>query len=55
MIYKSYKIKNFKGINEVSLDLVNSRIVTLVGLNESGKTSIMEGVRLFYQMIKNGN
>src|SRR3989344_8140310 len=52
MIYKSFKIKNFKGIDGVVVDLVNSRIVTLVGLNESGKTSIMEGVHLFYQMVK---
>ena len=55
MIYKSFKIKNFKGIDGVVVDLVNSRIVTLVGLNESGKTSIMEGVHLFYQMIKGEN
>lgn len=52
MIYKSLKIKHFKGVDEAIIDLVNSRIVTLVGLNESGKTSIMEGVHLFYQMIK---
>ena len=52
MIYKSFKIKNFKGIDDVTIDLNNTRIVTLVGLNESGKTSIMEGVHLFYQMVK---
>jgi len=52
MIYKSFKIKNFKGIDEVIVDFSNSRIITLVGLNESGKTSIMEGVHLFYQMVK---
>ena len=52
MIYKSFKIKNFKGIDETTIDLKNSRIVTLVGLNESGKTSIMEGVHLFYRMTK---
>ena len=55
MIYKSFKIKNFKGIDEVNVDLANSRIITLVGLNESGKTSIMEGVQLFYHMAKGEN
>ncbi len=55
MIYKSFKIKNFKGIDEVNVDLANSRIITLVGLNESGKTSIMEGVQLFYRIAKGGN
>lgn len=52
MIYKSFKLKNFKGIDEVNVDLANSRIITLVGLNESGKTSIMEGVQLFYRIAK---
>ena len=55
MIYKSFKIKNFKGIDEVSIDLSNSRIISLVGLNESGKTSIMEGVQLFYRIAKGEN
>ncbi|MDP3769665.1 MAG: AAA family ATPase [Candidatus Sungbacteria bacterium] len=55
MIYKSFRIKNFKGIDEVNVDLVNSRIITLVGLNESGKTSIMEGVQLFYRIAKGEN
>lgn len=52
MIYNSFKIKNFKGIDEVTIDFSNSRIITLVGLNESGKTSIMEGIYLFYRMVK---
>ena len=55
MIYKSFRIKNFKGIDEVNVDLADSRIITLVGLNESGKTSIMEGVQLFYRMAKDEN
>ena len=52
MIYQSFKIKNFKGIDEVTVDLANNRIITLVGLNESGKTTIMEAINLFYRMIK---
>ncbi len=52
MIYQSFIIKNFKGIDEVNIELINNRIITLVGLNESGKTSIMEGMNLFYRMTK---
>lgn len=52
MIYKSFETKNFKGVNRVVIDFTNARIITLVGLNESGKTSIMEAIHLFYQMIK---
>ncbi|GBE20098.1 recombination protein F [archaeon BMS3Abin17] len=52
MLYKNFKIKNFKGIDKVEINLENNRIITLVGLNESGKTTIMEAIALFYRMIK---
>lgn len=52
MIYKSITIKNLKGIKEVKIDFTNSRIITLVGLNESGKTTILEGIHLFYRLVK---
>jgi predicted ATPase len=52
MKYKKFAIENYKGINKVELDLSNSRVVTLVGLNESGKTTIMEAINLFYMMMK---
>lgn len=52
MIYKSFEIKNFKGIDKVSIDLTNNRIISLVGLNESGKTTIMQAINLFYGLIK---
>lgn len=52
MKYKSFEIKNFKGIDRVVINLTNNRIITLVGLNESGKTTIMEAINLFYKMIK---
>ena len=51
MIYNKFRIKNFKGISEVEIDLSNNRIITLVGLNESGKTTIMEAINLFYKVI----
>lgn len=52
MIYKSITIRNLKGIKEVTIDFTNNRILTLVGLNESGKTTILEGMHLFYRLVK---
>lgn len=52
MYYKSFSIKKYKGIKEVTLDLANNRIITLVGLNESGKTTILESIHWFYKLIK---
>ena len=50
MKYKSFYIKNYKGIKELSIDLdkdPKTNIITLVGLNESGKTTILEAISLF--------
>nr|WP_068890374.1 AAA family ATPase [Pedobacter panaciterrae] len=50
MKYKEFKIRNFKGIDDISIDLDSSpdaNIYTLVGLNESGKTTILEAINLF--------
>lgn len=47
MRYTSFYIKNYKGIKELTLDLdkkPTSDIYTLVGLNESGKTTILEAI-----------
>lgn len=52
MLYESFRIKNFKGVHDTEIDFNNNRIITLVGLNESGKTSVMEAMNLFYTMIK---
>ena len=52
MIYKKIRIKNFKGIKNIEMDLENNRIITFVGLNESGKTTIMKAIHTFYQMVK---
>ena len=51
MKYSKFEIQNFKGINKVSIDLEKNRVITLVGLNESGKTTIMEAIEVFYHMI----
>jgi len=47
MRYVKFTIKNFKGIQDLTIDLSqrpNSRIYTFVGLNESGKTTILEAI-----------
>jgi predicted ATP-dependent endonuclease of OLD family len=47
MRYKKFIIKNFKGINDLTIDLSKqpeSHIYTFVGLNESGKTTILEAI-----------
>lgn len=49
MKYQKFIIENYKGIKKIILDLnkiPNSKIFTLVGLNESGKTSILEAINL---------
>lgn len=52
MKYSNFTIKKFKGIEKVNIDLSNNRVITLVGLNESGKTTVMEAINLFYKMLK---
>lgn len=49
MKFRSFKIKNFKGIKEATLNLGTGEasIHTLVGLNESGKTTILEAINMF--------
>lgn len=47
MIYRNFKIENFKGINNVSINLVKDDLVLLLGLNESGKTTILKAIEAF--------
>lgn len=50
MKFSKIKIKNYKGIEETELELSNSpkgNVYTLVGINESGKTSILEAINSF--------
>jgi predicted ATP-dependent endonuclease of OLD family len=47
---RSITLRNFKGAEEVTIDIskrINSPVVTLIGLNESGKTTILEGLSHF--------
>lgn len=51
MKFLEFKIKNFKGIKEAVLKLNpkgESQIFTLVGLNESGKTTVLEAINSFF-------
>lgn len=46
-----FQIENFKGIDSLSIDVFaknNGGIVTLIGLNESGKTTILEAISHFF-------
>ncbi|WP_425656456.1 AAA family ATPase [Tenacibaculum ascidiaceicola] len=50
MKFTYFEFKNFKGIEHQKLDLTRSagsNIFTLVGLNESGKTTILEAINFF--------
>lgn len=55
MKYIKFEINKFKGINNLILDLSvlpNGKIFPLVGLNESGKTTILEAISFFQEDIK---
>jgi AAA15 family ATPase/GTPase len=50
MRYTNFTIENYKGINKLELDidiLPDHKIYALVGLNESGKTTILEAINDF--------
>lgn len=50
MKYTEFTIKNYKGIKHLKLNLdiqPDNKIYTLVGLNESGKTTILEAINDF--------
>jgi AAA ATPase domain len=44
--YTEFRFKNFKGIEEMTLKL-SGPVSTLIGLNESGKTTILEAIFCF--------
>lgn len=58
MRYLGFEISHYKGVTDtVTLDLAHlpqSKIFTLVGLNESGKTSILEAISLLQDDIDSG-
>jgi hypothetical protein len=44
--YKHFSFRNFKGIEDMTIDL-SGDVTTLIGLNESGKTTILEAIYCF--------
>ena len=45
----AFKIKNFRSIVDTGWQMLShDNITSLIGQNESGKTSILEGIRAFY-------
>ncbi len=50
MKLNSFEIENFKGIKSAKIEIDNDKpgnIVTLIGLNESGKTTVLEAISNF--------
>lgn len=47
MKYTRFSVQNFKGIKSAELRLEGPRIVSIVGLNESGKTTLLEAIHSF--------
>lgn len=50
MKYEAFRIENFKGIRDTEISLRSkhdARVFTLVGLNESGKTTLLEAIHSF--------
>jgi ABC-type Na+ transport system ATPase subunit NatA len=50
MKYKQFRIKNFKGIKDATVDLeaiAGASVFAFVGLNESGKTTVLEAIHSF--------
>lgn len=55
MRYTQFTIKNFRGIKTLTLDfyvMTKYKIFTLVGLNESGKTTILEAIDFFQKDVR---
>ena len=47
MRYKNFKIKNYKAISkELTIDL-SPRLIPLIGINECGKTTILQAIFCF--------
>ena len=47
MIYESFEISNYKAIQNLKVELSGSNLVPIIGLNETGKSSILEAISLF--------
>ncbi len=52
MKIKEFNIRNFKGIKDESIE-ISGDVITLIGLNESGKTTILEALSNYLNRDKN--
>ena len=56
MIYKKFYFKNYKGIKETSIELdKDNRLNCIVGINESGKTTILKGIYDIFTLLTGGS
>ena len=54
MIYQEFNFKNYKGIREQSIPIVqNGKPMVLLGRNESGKTTLMSGILHIFAHLRN--
>ena len=47
MFYKNFTILNYKAIDCIKIDLNSINLIPIIGLNETGKSSILEAIALF--------
>ena len=52
MKYKSFKITNYKGIEELEISFTEGNLLILSGLNESGKTTVLDAINNWGLMTK---
>ncbi len=45
--FKEFKISNFRGVSSATLNLEQNDMILLLGLNESGKTTILKAIETF--------
>ncbi|MCP5374874.1 MAG: AAA family ATPase [Rickettsiaceae bacterium] len=51
MKYKSFKITNYKGIEDLEISFAEGNLI-LSGLNESGKTTVLDAINNWGLMTK---
>ena len=47
MRYKSFRIQNYKAIKDLTVQLDGQNLVPIIGLNETGKSSILQAIFSF--------
>lgn len=47
MKYKKFRIRNYKAIKDLTIELGNQNLIPIIGLNETGKSSILQAIFAF--------